>query len=362
MINIYIRADSSYLIGSGHVMRCLALAHQLAERGASIQFICRELEGNMISYIEQAGFPTLRLPVILQATDRIDSDQTQFFCDIDWRDTLLYALNRAKEIDLLIIDHYEIDYRWEQQARLYTQRIMVIDDLADRRHDCDVLLDQNLYDNMEQRYKDLIPEHCLTFLGPSHVLLRKEFTQALINVRNRSGNVEHILVFYGGSDPTNETLKSLNVLQRLQYSDLHIHVVVGTSNRNKEAIEQLCTSMNHTYYYCQIDNMAEMIVKADLCLGAGGSATWERCLLGLPTIVTITASNQAGLTETVAKYGAIRNMGWHQEVNEQQLYETVQALVDSPEQLRYMTQQAQQIMPRAHFLSEVPLVNAIMRG
>jgi UDP-2,4-diacetamido-2,4,6-trideoxy-beta-L-altropyranose hydrolase len=329
-------------------MRCLVLADQLTERGASVYFICRELESNMISYIEQAGFQVLRLPGIKQSKEFTDSD--------------LHVLKDAKQIDLLIIDHYDIDYRWEQQSRLYTQRIMVIDDLANRRHDCDLLLDQNLYDNMDQRYDGLIPEHCLKLLGPSHVLLRKEFTLALSRMKERSGVVNHILVFFGGSDPTNETLKSLKVLQRFQHCEIHIHVVVGSSNRNKEAIEQLCSSMNRTHYYCQINNMADMILKADLCLGAGGSATWERCLLGLPSIVIITASNQVELTETVAKYGAIENIGWHQDVSEQQLYKTIHRLLESPERLRRMSYQAEQIMPRAQFLSEPPIVSAIMRG
>jgi UDP-2,4-diacetamido-2,4,6-trideoxy-beta-L-altropyranose hydrolase len=187
---------------------------------------------------------------------------------------------------------------------------MVIDDLANRPHECDLLLDQNYYRDLDSRYQGLVPEQCVTLLGPEYVLLRPEFTQARARLRARDGTVRRILVFFGGSDPTNETEKVMEALSLLGRPDIEVDVVVGLANPKRDAIQALCGALPNVSFHCQVSNMAELILNADLGVGAGGAAMWERCYLGLPTITVVFAANQARTTEDVATTGAIEYLGW----------------------------------------------------
>lgn len=280
MKKVIIRTDASTKIGSGHVMRCLTIAHQLTKRGVDVRFMMKELPGNLIDFVENQGFKNVAL--------------------------LEYA-------DLYIIDHYGIDEVWEQKLRAYTKNIMVIDDLANRKHDCDLLLDQNVVPQFEKRYNGLVPAQCKKILGPCYLIMRDEFIKARQNMPTRTGKVENLLIFMGGTDPTNETIKILAALQKTKATFNNIHVVAGESNLYKEQIQTTCEQRGF-HFHCQIDYMAELMLQVDFSLGAGGSTTWERCYVGLPSSSTIVASNQRITTEYAATLGAVINIGWYEEV------------------------------------------------
>ncbi|MEK4711618.1 UDP-2,4-diacetamido-2,4,6-trideoxy-beta-L-altropyranose hydrolase [Sporosarcina sp. FSL K6-5500] len=285
-MNIVIRTDASIEIGTGHVMRCLTLANQFKRHGAEVTFVCRNLEGNSISYLQSQGMQVAILPSV--------KNDVQWKSDAEATRAIIEDLNI--EVDLIIVDHYELDNRWESILRLCTKQIMVIDDLANRSHDCDLLLDQNYYLNMRERYRGLAPDHCVQMLGPDHVLLRDEFLQVANKPRERTGEVHNILIFFGGTDPTGETIKTLEAIREINIPEIEINVVVGASNPKRHEIEQMCNKMQNTNFYCQVSNMAEMMWKADLAIGAGGATTWERCFLGLPTLTTVIADNQLEAT------------------------------------------------------------------
>lgn len=308
-MNVVIRTDASIEIGTGHVMRCLTLAKQLKRHGAEVTFVCRNLEGNSISYLKGQGIRMTTLPLM----------GNQIEWQMDAEETITIIKEMDNEVDLIIVDHYGLDSRWESELRHYTKRIMVIDDLADRPHDCDLLLDQNYYLDMNERYKRLVPNHCIQMLGPNYVLLREEFLQIANKPRERTGEVNNILVFFGGTDPTGETIKTLKAIRELNIPQIEINVVVGASNPKRREIELMCKGMLHTNFYCQVSNMAELMWQADLAIGAGGSTTWERCLLGLPTMVVIIADNQREVTHAVAKQGSVIYLGEHTDVDKQQI-------------------------------------------
>lgn len=294
-MNIVIRTDASIHIGTGHVFRCLTLADELTQRGMNIRFICREEKGNLIETIKRKGYKVYLLPAGI---------------DLNNEKKLIQKILEQESPDWLIIDHYDIGISWETYFRKFVKMVMVIDDLANRPHDCDLLLDQNLYENLETRYDGLVPTHCIKLLGPRYALLRQEFRNIRKNLRERNGKINRIFISFGGIDPTKETTKVLQAVQLLNRHDILVDVVVGTYNPHKEQIRQLCFSISNINFYCQIDNMAELMASADLAIGAGGVTTWERCCLGLPSIVTILSDNQYELTLVVEKYGAIINMGW----------------------------------------------------
>ena len=244
----------------------------------------------------------------------------------------------------LIVDHYALDKRWEGQMRPFTGKIMVIDDLADRPHDCDLLLDQNLYKGMERRYEGLVPDHCERLLGPRYALLRPEFAAARRTLRHRDGRVRRILVFFGGSDLSNETAKALEAIRLLNRSDIAVDVVVGASNAKGDMIREICQRMPNTCFHLQVENMAELMALADLAIGAGGTTTWERCYLGLPTIVLVLADNQREVAEAMSAAGAIRNVGWHADVTSTGLAEALRMAMASPDFLNAMSERCFAIM------------------
>ncbi|MBS4096875.1 MAG: UDP-2,4-diacetamido-2,4,6-trideoxy-beta-L-altropyranose hydrolase [Sulfuricella sp.] len=332
-VNIVVRADSSVTIGTGHVMRCLVLADALRAKGAKTAFVCRELAGNVNSYVERKGYPVYPLLVGEDADWQVDAEQTR-----------AVLLRSGEEIDWLVVDHYGLDARWETRLRTDCTKIMVVDDLADRPHDCDLLLDQNYLENAPERYKGLIPDDCITFLGPRYALLRNEFREARKALRKRDGTVRRILVFFGGSDPTNETVKVLEAIRRMGLSDMAVDVVVGSTNPHRDMVRQRCDAMPDAKYWCQVENMAELMSSADLAIGAGGSATWERCYLGLPTMTMVAAPNQLATTVALSNAGVIWNLGWHHEIDVDNLVSAIGKARLDPESLRDMGQRALKIV------------------
>lgn len=302
-MRIAIRTDANSQIGTGHFMRCLTLADGLKERGAKIRFVSRHLPEYLRSMLAEKGHEFVSLdsaqndmPLdelahahwlgVSQAQDAADSIRA--LSDGTW--------------DWLVVDHYALDIRWESILRQTTTKILVIDDIADRQHDCDVLLDQNFYADMQARYATKVPSHCALLLGPRYALLRDEFRQLHEQVKPRNGPVKRILVFFGGVDADNYTGRAIEALSEIATSDLHVDVVIGAQHPCREKIETACTL--HGYIcHIQTDKMAELMAAADLAIGAGGSATWERCCLGLPALVFCTANNQQKQIADAAQEG-----------------------------------------------------------
>lgn len=325
-MNIVFRVDASTAIGSGHVMRCLTLAKRYRREGHSVSFVMRVLPSNHVSYAEGEGFPVHSLPYVRE--EKPLTGYLAWLTVSQERDAAETAevLRVCGQIDRLVIDHYALDTVWENICRPLVHEIMVIDDLANRRHDCDILLDQNFYENASARYMGLVPDHCRLLLGPQHALLRDEFYE--IKPRRRDGSLRNILVFYGGSDLTDETTKALCALQSLDLSDTEIHVVVGAGNPQKERVRQFCAGMENTHCHEQVENMADLMNAADLALGAGGTTTWERLALGLPSIVTAIADNQVEICENCAREELISYLGCAEEVDADDIAHAVTSFIE----------------------------------
>jgi len=334
------RVDASLQIGSGHVMRCLTLADELKHRGANVIFICREHPGHLTSMIENKGYkvellPRTEIEYISSAKDVAHAAWLGVPLHQDADDTIT-ALKRTKP-NWLIVDHYAIDNRWETKLRPYVGKIMVIDDLADRPHDCDLLLDQNLYQKLETRYDNMVPQSCHNLLGPKYALLRSEFASARKKLRQRDGHVRRLLVFFGGVDPTNETEKTLQALIGNIDHQIEVDVVVGSGNIHKEQIQDLCSAQNGFIFHCQVDNMAELMAAADLAIGAGGTATWERCALGLPAIVISVADNQINIAYSADKAGVVSYLGESSNVKVSELTNKIVSTLSSTNSISCMS-------------------------
>lgn len=346
-MKIAFRTDASLQIGTGHVMRCITLAEALRDRGADCRFICREFTNNLFERIRQSGFEVFALPAIEHADiSNLPPEQTALahgnWLGVD------YTIDAAQTVaalegnryDWLIVDHYALDHQWEEKLRPFCERIIVIDDLADRIHNCDILLDQNFYQDLDKRYNGLIPQQCTTLLGPAYVLLRPEFEKARQRLRARDGSVKRMVVFFGGNDQKNHTQAVLLALEKMNAMDISVDAVVSSINPNRYLIQELCDKLPRVTYHCNVSNMAELIVNADLGIGAGGATMWERCSLGLPTITVVFAENQLHTTEAVAQLGAIDYAGWADLLKVEDYERVISSLTNNPRRLKQISDAA----------------------
>jgi UDP-2,4-diacetamido-2,4,6-trideoxy-beta-L-altropyranose hydrolase len=302
-MTIAFRADASTQIGVGHVMRCLTLANAIQKRGVQTIFVCRHLPQYLESILTSSGHQVLRLNRAANGDPPDDLSQSKLLGVSQHQDaTETIAAIANTKLDWIVVDHYGMDARWETSLRAMASRIMVIDDTADRMHDCDVLLDQNFYLKADTRYVGKVPPACALLLGPRYALLRDEFRVWRTKTKPRTGPVKRILVFLGGMDAENHTGRTIEILSQICGTKIAIDVVIGAEHSKREQIESLCMQRQ---FRCHVEtsHMAELMANADFCIGAGGSATWERMALGLPTLTKCIAQNQRQLIEDCAKNG-----------------------------------------------------------
>lgn len=297
--NIVFRVDSSVAIGYGHLMRCLSLAAALRQRGACCHFLCRDLPGNKNALVLSNGFLLIVLPgdepLHLQPCDT--APKHQLWLGTTWQhDAAQCSVNLQRlQPDLIIVDHYALDFQWQSSVRPLCRKVAVIDDLADRSHACDILLDYNLSVQCRD-YQALLPAHCLRLLGGKYVLLREEFLQwQFLSAQRRLNNkLEHILITFGGTDPDNNSEQVLRVLAGLGFTTLkRIDVVVSSKAPQLEHLLAYAAQMPvPTLVHTDVSNMAELIAGADLAIGSGGGSTYERLFLKLPSLLMPIADNQ----------------------------------------------------------------------
>ncbi|KRW62919.1 UDP-2,4-diacetamido-2,4,6-trideoxy-beta-L-altropyranose hydrolase [Pseudomonas sp. TTU2014-080ASC] len=319
MKKVAFRADASLQIGSGHVMRCLTLAQALAEKGFECHFICREHPGNLLDLIAENGFKVHALPVgnvddlclgvattnVVAHASWLGSSQAE-----DAAQTSLVI--QDMKLDWLIVDHYSLDATWEDLLKPFYNRLMVIDDLADREHSCDLLLDQNL-GREAQDYDKLVRKPCRFLIGPQYALLRPEFSELreYSLKRRAAGELNHILVTMGGVDQSNATARILHELRTAELAEgTKISVVLGASAPWKDDVRVQARSMPwETEVFVGVNNMAQIMSDADLSIGAAGSTSWERCCLGVPTLLIVLAENQLAGARALAAANAAELVG-----------------------------------------------------
>ncbi|BCN92694.1 UDP-2,4-diacetamido-2,4,6-trideoxy-beta-L-altropy ranose hydrolase [Thiomicrorhabdus immobilis] len=316
-MKLVFRTDASITIGTGHVMRCLTLAKALAKKGADVQFICRDHVGNLIAKIRQEGFIVRTLNTRSSHSEQTESKEAPRLFHSEWLGVTqqqdandCHSILEAIQPDWLVVDHYAIDQAWQKALKPNYQNLMVIDDLGDRQHICDLLLDQN-YGATADKYQSLVPEHCKILAGAQYALLRPEFAkwrQVSLKRREYEQKVKSILITLGGVDPDNYTGKILHQLAKTELDpNLEITVIMGATAPHFETVKQQAESMNvKTRVKTNVINMAELMANADLAIGAAGATTWERCCLGLPTIQLVIADNQRQIAQALAKDNAIK--------------------------------------------------------
>lgn len=325
-ISVVFRADASLLIGSGHIMRCLTLANVLRQGGATCIFVCREHAGNLLELIRQRGFEAIGLPQREYSDYWSGNSSTSQLTYADWlgeswkRDVeqTLEVLGGSKA-DWLVVDHYALDYAWEEAMRPSCHHLLVIDDLADRNHCCDLLLDQNLVAQMAERYCERVPSMCKQLLGPRFALLQPEYYELHARVPPRSGEVRRVLVYFGEVDNTNLTGKVVSAFLSLGRSDIRLDIVISSNNVYTPLIRKQVRGLGHIYLHSRLPTLSKLMMCADIAIGGAGATSWERCCLGLPSLIVTLADNQVPIASELQARGMARWLGHADDISEDQL-------------------------------------------
>jgi len=300
------RVDASVVIGLGHVMRCLTVANKLASLGWSVIFICNNLLGHQSELIKENGHQVALINSLTKKTNtNINKDfTTDLDCTEDANQTIDILLGQT--ITLLVVDHYLLDEIWHKKLRPYVKKILVIDDLANRRYDCDILLDQT-FNRSQKDYISLVNPGTVTYTGSKFALLREQFqlnSGAVLKHRLGIKTRDRILLMMGGSDPQNYTKKIMVSL--LKTEGISITVLLGNNYLYLTEIAELCQQYTNITIKQDVKEVADIMLQHDICIGAAGSATWERCVCGLPTILISLADNQNKILTEMVDFGAAK--------------------------------------------------------
>ncbi|WP_425928519.1 UDP-2,4-diacetamido-2,4,6-trideoxy-beta-L-altropyranose hydrolase [Pseudomonas sp. NyZ201] len=306
-MNLLFRVDAGSALGIGHVARCLTLAAELVACGARVAFACRELPGHQMARIAAAGHQVFPLSLALEDDIAALAAVLPAGCRFDW----------------LIVDHYGLDASWETPARQWARRIMVIDDLADRPHDCDLLLDQN-FTASAARYQPRVPARCRLLAGPRHALLRPAFRQPR---QAESERARRVLVSFGGFDQAGMTLKALQALAGIE--QVEVQCIAGQGSADLPALQALVASRPGWQLLGFVDDLPERMAAATLFVGAGGGTTWERAAMGLPSLCVGVADNQLENAEALGQAGVHLYLGAAPMVSVEALRQAIAVLLDN---------------------------------
>lgn len=278
MINFVFRLDSSSEIGYGHLMRCMTLANKLIYIGFKVDFIMSYDSQNSLRFINNENFNIIFLPQFITETE----DAHKCLGIIENYDSVF-----------LVVDNYSLSIKWECEVFENVKKLIVIDDLANRNHECNVLIDSS-YDRKDYEYKKLVPDSCQLILGERHCLLRPEFENLRDSAYKRRVDTEFInrlLISFGATDSEKYTLEVLNFLGDIGFSG-EIDILISTGCTWLDELNEIAEVMTNVTLHINANNVAELMLSADLAIGALGTSTWERACLGLPCLCVITADNQ----------------------------------------------------------------------
>ena len=305
-------------------MRCLTLADALEEK----RWLCRFVVG----------------PETMVTVPKISSGKHEIVT-LEQGNPDFFPSTLATPVDLLIVDHYGLGDAFEKRCGLFSKRILVIEDMNNRQHDCDLLLDMTV-DRREEEYAGLIPVHCTLLLGAEYTLLRPQFRHARaasLQRRSKVDSVGRILVGFGATDPENVTMQVLEALDRSK-REVAVDVVLDRNAPHLGAVRARAERLlQPVQVHVSVTDMAQLMVQADLAIGAAGTTSWERCCLGLPTLIITLTDNQEQIARGLEARGAARNLQYYNRLTPDKIYEEISALCDNPKQLYQMSRRAMEV-------------------
>lgn len=317
------RFDAGMGIGLGHLVRSLAVAVELVARGCAVTVATRTVAPEFLARIIDAGAAILPLSV---DPPRAVLDREVWEPGVQMEDAEQVVSHAPPGgWAAVVVDHYCLSRPWETTLRNHTRRVVAIDDLANRPHAADVLVDQNWYgEQSASRYVDLVDHGTIMLLGPRYALLHHAYRQ----YRAQRGPVrrppQRVLVNFGGTDAAGQTAQALHALKHFPH--LELTAVLGTEGaitpQVSEAIEESGARLQ-----VALPHLAEVLSLADLAIGASGTATWERICLDVPALVTTVSAAHSGVTSAFSEAGMLTWIGTAEQVGEAEYREALSEAV-----------------------------------
>lgn len=366
---VAICADASRQIGSGHLMRCLSLARALRQIGAEVRFYYAAWPGHADTWLNAQGFhgELLDFAVDNFLADENAKDSANVWSTL-WQQQYGHACLKAwqpwlqslntqatssvhRTIDWCIYDNYGLAADFVKVIKPSCRQLMAIDDLANREHPVDLLLDQNAVFGMQTRYQTWLPAACTQLLGPQYALLRPEFYSSSMPITAQTSSarshqqVNRILVSIGGSDTVGLTERLCKLLFAQQvFADISLDVVVGSAYEKITELTELIAARANSRLFVQTNEMANLMRQADLAIGAGGSSQWERALTHLPSLVVAVADNQQPGCEYLQHLGAIQYLGRVEQVSDELLLNAITDIIENKDLRQALAERAYALM------------------
>ena len=329
-MKIFFRVDARRQSGAGHLMRCVALAEALKKRGCSVSFVVERTSEALTHLLASKNLPFFEVPVV----DTWEQDALN-----------TTRLIKTRKPDWVVLDHYCLGIEWQKSVSGHASRgLFLIDDLANSSHNCDMVLNQNFFGSRSNIYDGLVPARCLQLVGPRYALLREEFSQNRKPRLSTPGQPKRVFVSFGGGNDDGVTAAVTQSLVRYSRARLKIDVVLGVSSAQARTIEELSRTKENVRLHIGVDNMASLMMKADLAIGAGGISTWERMCVGLPSVVYSLASNQASGIRRLHEAGLIKSLGAYDKRAEAHIDKALHPLLSNFEWAAAMQRQGQALV------------------
>jgi len=333
-MNLFIRADADTKIGTGHLMRCLALAQAWQDQRGKVTFIShcesQSLRKRLID--EGMDFIAIENP----HPDQSDLDRTMEILNE-------FSTRNSQNKTWLVIDGYHFDSAYQKKIKDEGYRLLWIDDYGQVDHYyADLVLNQNISAD-ESLYNNREP-YTRLLLGTRYVLLRREFKKWQGWKREIPVVARKVLVTLGGADPDNVSLKVIRALKQVEISGLEAKIIVGPANPNLQTLVQEIGDHSNLQIITNAANMPELIAWADVAISAGGSTCWEMAFMGLPNLVIVLAENQRSIAEVLSNVGAAINFGWHNMIAPQLIAKTIEEVLISTDRRTNMWRESKVII------------------
>ena len=293
-MNFFIRCDVHHKIGSGHASRCLNLSKILIQKRHKVYFVSKYIDKNFQKILLKNKIKLINL--------KKNKDQIK-----DAKNTLLKIKKIYKKNDWIIVDNYNLGYLWEKEINTFAKNLFVIDDFQNKKHDCRLLLDQNILDN-KNKY-NIVSKKTKILAGPKYSLLDENFFKLKKNIKAIK-KLRNLIIFFGSSDEYNLTQKFVDILLKLN-KKIKINLVIGVTNKSKNKILKKYNKNYQVNMFYNLDNLAKLMSNSDVFIGSGGVTTWERCCLKLPSLVVSTSENQDKHSRYLSKKKIIKYLGPH---------------------------------------------------
>tara|TARA_B100001564_G_C20640157_1_gene671726 strand:- start:182 stop:1237 length:1056 start_codon:yes stop_codon:yes gene_type:complete len=337
---ILYRVDFTEKIGLGHFKRCLNFANLLGEKKFKNIFII-ELNSYK-SFLKLSFYKNFKhqIFVLNSRKNSIQEIKNKLTSDI--------------LVDLIVVDKYEWNFREEIECRIFSKKVLVFDDLANRKHNCDFLIDLS-FNRKKIEYKKLVNKGCELFLGPEYSPFSKSFYKLRKSSIKRNRNpMKKILVSFGGSDQQNITSIVVSALAKIN-ENVSFFIVTNKLSSNYNLVKKVIKNKKNFFLVENCNDLSNYYSRSDLCIGAGGFSSWERCYLGLPTIVIKTAKNQDFICDELNNCGAIKYLGRKRDINANRIFREIEYLRNN-KILNKMSKSAKKVIKKSKICHLISLV------